>query len=87
MPNAKNPPGLPPQSAEEPPAVKGIFRNDGDFWTVGYGEKVSQLKDSTGFRYIAYLLRYPGTEFHVLDLGTHGTSAPEASDDRARLTA
>src|SRR5271166_4015135 len=43
MPNAKNPSGLPPQSGEEPTggirsAVRGIFRKEGDFWTVGYGE-------------------------------------------------
>ncbi len=91
MPNAKNPSGLPPQSAQEPAggvrsAVKGVFRKEGDIWTVGYGEKVFRLKDSTGFAYIGYLLRYPGTEFHVLDLGTHGTSGPEASDDKAQLS-
>ena len=90
-PNVKNPSGLPPQSAQEPAggvrsAVKGIFRKDGEFWTVGYGEKVFRLKDSTGLAYIGYMLRYPGTEFHVLDLGTHGTSGPEASDDKAQLS-
>ncbi len=90
-PNVKNPSGLPPQSAPEPAggvrsAVKGIFRKEGDFWTVGYGEKVFRFKDSTGLAYIGYLLRYPGTEFHVLDLGTHRTSGPEASDDKAQLS-
>ncbi len=92
MPNAKNPSGLPPQSGEEPTggirsAVRGIFRKDGDFWTVGYGEKVFRLKDSTGFAYIGHLLRYPATEFHVLDLGAHGTSGHEASGDKATLSA
>src|SRR5271166_5123868 len=90
MPNEKKPSGPPREQAEEPAgvrsAVRGIFRKDGDFWTVGYGEKVFRLKDSTGFAYIAYLLRYPGTEFHVLDLGAHGTSGPEASDDKAYLS-
>jgi hypothetical protein len=91
MPNKKNPSGLPPQSAQDltggvRSAVKGIFSKEGDFWTVGYGEKVFRLKDSTGFAYIAYLLRYPGTEFHVLDLGSHGTSGPGASDEKAYLS-
>ena len=63
-------------------SVKGIFHKEGDYWSVGYGEKVFRLKDSTGFGYLAYLLRYPGTEFHALDLGAHGTR-PEASDDKA----
>jgi hypothetical protein len=66
---------------------KGVFRKEGDFWTVGYGERVFRLKDSTGFAYIGHLLRYPGTEFHVLDIGAHGTSGHEASGDKARLSA
>ncbi len=91
MPNEKNRSGPPSQSAEEltggiRSAVKGIFRKEGEFWTVGYGEKVFRLKDSTGFAYIAYLLRYPGTEFHVLDFGAHGTAGPEPSEDKAKIS-
>ena len=47
----------------------GLFRQEGDFWTVGYGARVFRLKDCLGLSFIAYLLRHPGTEFHVLDLG------------------
>jgi hypothetical protein len=46
----------------------GIFRKEGEFWTVGYGDRAFRLKDTKGFAYLAHLLRHPGTEFHVLDL-------------------
>lgn len=46
----------------------GIFRKEGEFWIVGYGNRAFRLKDTKGFAYLAHLLRHPGTEFHVLDL-------------------
>jgi tetratricopeptide (TPR) repeat protein len=46
----------------------GIFRKEGEFWTVGCGNRAFQLRDTKGLAYIAHLLRHPGTEFHVLDL-------------------
>src|SRR5271163_3215949 len=49
-------------------AEKGVFRNEGEYWTVGYGGKAFRLKDTKGLGYLAHLLRHPGTEFHVLDL-------------------
>src|SRR6202165_4181316 len=49
-------------------AQKGIFRREGEFWTVGYGAKAFRLKDSKGLGYLAHLLRHPALEFHVLDL-------------------
>jgi hypothetical protein len=51
-----------------PPAEKGIFRREGEFWTVGYGSKPFLLKDTKGLGYLAHLLRHPATEFHALDL-------------------
>src|ERR1700731_2184174 len=49
-------------------AAPGIFRQEGEYWTVGYNGKDSRLKDSKGLGYLAHLLRHPGVEFHVLDL-------------------
>src|SRR6202162_2707884 len=49
-------------------SVNGIFRKDGEYWTVGYRNSSFQLKDTKGFAYLAHLLRHPGTEFHALDL-------------------
>src|ERR1700736_3652683 len=57
----------------------GIFRKEGEFWTVGYGGKAFRLKDSKGLGYVAHLLRHPGTEFHVLDLA--GGIACQRDDD------
>src|SRR6202161_2566165 len=47
---------------------KGIFRKEGEYWTVGDGGKSSRLKDTKGLGYLAHLLRHPSVEFHVLDL-------------------
>ena len=49
-------------------AQKGIFRKEGEYWTVGYGGKSFRLKDTKGLGYLAHLLRHPAAEFHVLDL-------------------
>ena len=47
---------------------KGVFRKEGEYWTVGYGGKAFRLKDTKGLGYLAHLLRHPSVEFHVLDL-------------------
>jgi hypothetical protein len=49
-------------------ARKGIFRKEGEYWTIGDGAKVFRLKDSKGLAYLAYQLRNPDTEFHALDM-------------------
>src|SRR5580693_3254800 len=51
-----------------PRARKGVFRKEGEYWTVGYGGKTFRLKDTKGIGYLVHLLRHPGVEFHVLDL-------------------
>ena len=49
-------------------AKRGLFRKEGEFWTIGYDGRTLRLKDSKGLGYLAHLLRYPASEFHVLDL-------------------
>ena len=49
-------------------AKKGIFRKEGEYWTVAYSGSAFRLKDSKGLGYVAHLLRHPAVEFHVLDL-------------------
>ena len=63
-------------------AKTGTFRREGEYWTVGLGAKTYPLKDSKGLAYLAHLLRYPETEFHVLDLaaGIAGRSGEDESD-------
>ena len=57
----------------------GIFRKDGEYWTVGYRNNSFQLRDAKGFACLAHLLRHPGTEFHALDLA--GGIAGQRDDD------
>src|ERR1700688_1703000 len=61
----------------------GIFRKEGEFWTVGNSDRAFRLKDTKGFAYLAHLLRHPGTEFHVLDLV--GGMAAGTADDEPKL--
>jgi tetratricopeptide (TPR) repeat protein len=58
----------------------GLFRQEGDYWTVGHGKRVFRLNDCLGLSFISYLLRHPGTEFHVLDLGAGATEREPARD-------
>ena len=67
------------RGAERPCRKKGVFRKEGEYWTVGYGGKSFRLKDSKGLGYLAHLLRHPATEFHVLDLA--GGIAGQRDDD------
>jgi predicted ATPase len=45
-----------------------LFRYEGDYWTIAYQGSVFRLKDSTGARYLSYLLQHPHKEFHVFEL-------------------
>jgi uncharacterized membrane protein len=60
-------------------AQKGIFRREGEYWTVAHDGKFFRLKDSKGLGYVAHLLRHPAVEFHVLDLA--GGIASQREDD------
>src|SRR3984885_3937013 len=64
---------------------KGIFRKEGEYWTVGYGGKSFRLKDTKGLGYLAHLLRHPAVEFHVRDLA--GGIAGRRGDDEAGQSA
>lgn len=66
-------------------AQRGVFRKEGEYWTVGYAGKDFRLKDSKGLGYLAHLLRHPGVEFHVLDL--FGGLANRDDDDDAGASA
>src|SRR5216683_3718863 len=66
------------------PLEKGVFRKEGEYWTIGYGEKVFRFKHSKGPSYIAFLLHHPVMEFHVLDLGEGTEDFGPWPPDRAR---
>ncbi len=68
-------------SASSAQRVNGVFRKEGEYWTVGYGGKAFRLKDSKGLGYLAHLIRHPSAEFHVLDL--FGGIARQRDDEAA----
>src|SRR5262249_28739049 len=80
-------------TADATSPTAALFRHEGDFWTLTYQGAVCRVKDAKGLRYIAYLLRHAGREFHVLDLigqglepggrrpGQH-SPGPESRDQR-----
>jgi len=60
---------LPPSAASSAATpAQGVFRKEGEYWTVGWKDHPLRLKDSKGVAYLAHLLRHPTTSFHALDL-------------------
>jgi hypothetical protein len=66
----RQPPADTAKSQSTPEAQDGIFRREGEFWTIACQGEVFRLKDVRGLAYIAYLLGHPGEEFHVLSLAS-----------------
>lgn len=58
----------PTPAAETMRGGEGVFRRDGDYWTLSYVGTTSRLRDSKGLRFLAELLRRPRREVHVLEL-------------------
>jgi hypothetical protein len=56
------------RTASSGSSENGIFRKEGEYWTVGYGKRAFRLKDTKGFAYLAHLLRHPETEFQGLSM-------------------
>jgi len=52
-----------------------VFRQEGEYWSIAFAGQGFRLKDVKGLHYLAYLLRHPGREFHVLDLAAAGHEA------------
>ena len=48
----------------------GIFRREGEYWTIVYENQTVRIRHSKGLAYIAYLIRHSGRELHVTDLAT-----------------
>jgi len=49
-----------------------VCRREGEYWSIAFAGQGFRLKDVKGLHYLAYLLRNPGREFHVLDLVAAG---------------
>jgi CheY-like chemotaxis protein/class 3 adenylate cyclase len=71
------------EGRESPPSAERVFRREGEYWTIVYGDDSFRLRDSKGLRYVAHLLAHPDREVHVLDLvGIARGSAEEAAAPR-----
>lgn len=58
------------------------FRREGDVWAIRYRGHLIRVRDVKGLHYLAHLLREPGREFHVLDLGVEGGEPARATRSR-----
>ena len=47
----------------EQPKLTGVFRQQGEYWTLSWSGSESRVKHRKGMHYIAWLLRHPGQEF------------------------
>jgi tetratricopeptide (TPR) repeat protein len=80
---------LPPAAAGPGPAEPsaGVFRLDGDVWTLRYAGRTVLLRDSKGLRDLAVLLARPDEQTHVSELtraaGFLGSDAGPVADRRA----
>ena len=50
----------------------GVFRREGDYWSITFEGDAVRMKHSKGLAYLATLLRRPGQEVHALDLAIEG---------------
>jgi pimeloyl-ACP methyl ester carboxylesterase len=61
--------------------TQGVFRREGEFWTIAYGSEVFRLRDVRGLAYIAYLLGHPRKEVHVLSLASRADVEQGEADE------
>jgi tetratricopeptide (TPR) repeat protein len=61
------------------------FHREGDYWSVTFQGRTTQVRDRKGMRHLAQLLASPGREFHVLDLvaAEAGNPVPGVEDAAA----
>jgi pimeloyl-ACP methyl ester carboxylesterase len=69
------------KSPSAPETAQGVFRREGEFWTIACSGEVFRLRDVRGLAYIAYLLGHPGEEFHVLSLASKGDGKQGGIDE------
>lgn len=66
-------------AARPPGPQEGQFRREGEYWTIGIGHDVVRLRDTSGLRYLAALLRQPDAELHALLLAGAEQGGPLAT--------
>ena len=65
--------------ARLPGLSAGVFRKEGDYWSITFDGTVFRLKDAKGLRCIVQLLRHPTRDFHALELDGAERSLPGPS--------
>jgi len=63
---------------------EGLFRLEGEYWTIEYDGRLIRIRDNKGLRYMSRLLSDPGRLFPAADLGGPTERSPAALE-RARL--
>lgn len=82
--------GQPGHHDSTPAQGASVFRREGQFWTLTFGDRTIRIKDAKGLHDLARLLAVPGRELHVFDLTgsgadiEHGGDLGELLDARAR---
>jgi tetratricopeptide (TPR) repeat protein len=61
-------------------AAANLFRRDGEFWTLRFAGRQTQLRDSKGMRDLATLLAGPGRAVAALDLAAAGPRAVSSGE-------
>ena len=59
------------------------FHREGDYWSVTFEGRTTQVRDRKGMRHLARLLASPGREIHVLDLVAADAGNPVPADEQA----
>jgi tetratricopeptide (TPR) repeat protein len=68
-PAIQEPPAEPSDARRNADAdLRGVFRKEGEYWTLSWEGSESRLRHRKGMHYIAWLLRHPGREFAATDL-------------------
>ena len=72
--------GTPEASPDAPPgalvAESGVFRREGEYWTIEFERDEFRVRDSRGMRHLARLLDAPGTEDPRAGAGCAGRRRP-----------
>jgi tetratricopeptide (TPR) repeat protein len=73
--------------------VEGVFRHEGDYWTLSYQGSVLRLRNTNGLHYLSHLLGRPAERISAADLArvirkmqpTKHSRATGSSSERSRV--
>jgi hypothetical protein len=71
----------PEEPAPSAADAAGVFRREGDYWTVAFAGDTVRIRDAKGMRHLARLLAEPGRELHALDLARTDAVADRHATD------